>query len=46
MDIYPKVKEAFKGYKITEITKEIAEMWKKLTPSEKEYYEIEAVKQK
>lgn len=35
MDIYPQVKDQFPGYRITEITRQIGEMWKKLPPEER-----------
>ena len=41
-DIYPSVKEKFPGYRITEITKEIADMWNELDPSFKRQYEVRA----
>lgn len=36
MDIYPLVKDQFPGYRITDITREIGEMWKVLDPAKKE----------
>lgn len=42
MDIYPAVKDKFPGYRITEITKEIGEMWKALDKETKEKYQEKA----
>jgi hypothetical protein len=44
MDVYPQVKDKLAGYRITEITKEIGEMWKVLDPAIKEEYDRKAIK--
>jgi hypothetical protein len=36
MDIYPQIKDRFAGYRVTEVTREIGEMWKMLDPAIKE----------
>jgi hypothetical protein len=46
MDIYPQIKDQFPGFKITEITREIGEMWKVLDPAKKEEYGRRAAKEK
>lgn len=46
MDIYPQIKDRFAGYRVTEVTREIGEMWKMLDPAIKEQYERKAVKER
>jgi hypothetical protein len=46
MDIYPKIKDQYSGYRITEITREIGDMWKAEKPEIKEMYEVRAAKEK
>lgn len=46
MDIYPQVKDKFQGYRITEVTREIGEMWKMLDPAKKSEYEKRALKER
>ena len=46
MDIYPQIKDRFAGFRVTEVTREIGEMWKALDPTTKEHYERKAAVEK
>lgn len=46
MDVYPQIKDRFTGYRVTEVTREIGEMWKMLEPSVKKEYEEKAAIEK
>ena len=46
MDVYPLIKDRFPGFRITEVTREIGEMWKALDQQTREKYEEKAAEEK